>query len=184
VDAWGAVAGDGKGHRFVVFALMDAEAGAGPEAEVHEKSEELGILFVDAHYLVGTADFGFRKAQSTMFAAEFLHAAEKRDAVGAAAVAAEAFEQQFGDFGRDSVLEAFGFFVSAGPFEADYVSEQFLCEAVAQDEVLGRIDTKLVDQAVFLWIVHDVWPIALSPRVKGFVHPQSWYVDFSPVTVE
>jgi ABC-type transport system substrate-binding protein len=54
----------------------------------------------------------------------------------------------------------------------------------AQDEVLGKIDTKMVDQAVFLWIVHDVWPIALSPRVKGFVHPQSWYVDFSPVSVE
>jgi peptide/nickel transport system substrate-binding protein len=57
-------------------------------------------------------------------------------------------------------------------------------EGPAQDAVLGKIDTKLVDQAVFLWIVHDVWPIALSPRVKGFVHPQSWYVDFSPVTVE
>ena len=54
----------------------------------------------------------------------------------------------------------------------------------AQDELLGKIDTQLVDQAVFLWIVHDVWPTALSPRVKGFVHPQSWYVDFSPVSVE
>ncbi len=30
VDARGAVAGDGEGHGFVVFALMDAEAGAGP----------------------------------------------------------------------------------------------------------------------------------------------------------
>ncbi len=72
-----------------------------------------------------------------MFAAKLLHAAEEGDAVGAAAVAAEAFEQQVGDLGRDSVLEAFGFFVSAGPFEADYVGEQFFCEAVAQDEMLG-----------------------------------------------
>ncbi len=54
----------------------------------------------------------------------------------------------------------------------------------AQDELLAKIDTKLVDQAVFLWIAHDVWPTALSPRVKGFVHAQSWYVDFSPVSVE
>jgi peptide/nickel transport system substrate-binding protein len=54
----------------------------------------------------------------------------------------------------------------------------------AQDELLGKIDTVLVDQADFLYIVHDMWPTALSPRVKGFVHPQSWYVDFSPVTVE
>ena len=123
VDAWGAVTGDGKGHRFVVVALMDAEAGAGPEAEVHEEFEKLRILFVDAHYLVGTAHFGFGEADGTVFAAEFLHAAEERDAVRAAAVAAEAFEQQIRNLGRDSVLEAFGFFVSTGPFEADYVGE-------------------------------------------------------------
>jgi hypothetical protein len=35
------------------------------------------------------------------------------------------------------VLEAFGFFVSAGPFEADYVGEQFFREAMTQDEMLG-----------------------------------------------
>jgi hypothetical protein len=35
-----------------------------------------------------------------------------------------------------------------------------------------------------LWIAHDVCPNALSPRVKGFIHAQSWYVDFSPVSVE
>jgi len=35
VDAGWAVSGDGEGHSFVVFALMDAEAGAGSEAEVH-----------------------------------------------------------------------------------------------------------------------------------------------------
>jgi hypothetical protein len=42
----------------------------------------------------------------------------------------------------------------------------------------------MVDQAYFVWIVHDVWPTALSPRGKGFVHPKSWYVDFPPVRVE
>jgi ABC-type transport system substrate-binding protein len=54
----------------------------------------------------------------------------------------------------------------------------------AQDALLGKIDTIMVDQAYFLYIAHDVWPTALSPKVKGFVHPQSWYVDFSPVSVE
>ena len=54
----------------------------------------------------------------------------------------------------------------------------------AQDELLAKLDTKLVDEAVFLWVAHDVWPTALSPWVKGFVYPQSWYVDFSPVRVE
>ena len=35
-----------------------------------------------------------------------------------------------------------------------------------------------------MWVVHDVWPNAISSKVKGYVHPKSWYVDFSPVTVE
>ena len=52
------------------------------------------------------------------------------------------------------------------------------------DRILARIDTQMVNQAYFVWIVHDVWPTALSPKVKGYVHPRSWYVDFSPVTVE
>ena len=34
-----------------------------------------------------------------------------------------------------------------------------------------------------VWFVHDVWPNAISGKVKGYVHPKSWYVDFSPVTV-
>ena len=28
-----------------------------------------------------------------------------------------------------------------------------------------------------------MWPNAISGKVKGYVHPKSWYVDFSPVTV-
>ncbi len=51
------------------------------------------------------------------------------------------------------------------------------------DKVLARINTHMVDQAVFVWFVHDVWPNAISSKVKGYVHPKSWYVDFSPVTV-
>ena len=51
------------------------------------------------------------------------------------------------------------------------------------DKVLAKINTKMVDDAVFVWVVHDVWPNAISSKVKGYVHPKSWYVDFSPVTV-
>jgi peptide/nickel transport system substrate-binding protein len=51
------------------------------------------------------------------------------------------------------------------------------------DKVLARINTRMVDEAVFVWVVHDVWPNAISSKVKGYVHPKSWYVDFSPVTV-
>ena len=51
------------------------------------------------------------------------------------------------------------------------------------DKVLAKINTRMVDEAVFVWVVHDVWPNAISGKVKGYVHPKSWYVDFSPITV-
>jgi peptide/nickel transport system substrate-binding protein len=51
------------------------------------------------------------------------------------------------------------------------------------DKVLAKINTRMVDEAVFVWVVHDVWPNAISSKVKGYVHPKSWYVDFSPITV-
>jgi peptide/nickel transport system substrate-binding protein len=56
-------------------------------------------------------------------------------------------------------------------------------DPAALDKVLARINTRMVDEAVFVWVVHDVWPNAISSKVKGYVHPKSWYVDFSPVTV-
>jgi peptide/nickel transport system substrate-binding protein len=35
-----------------------------------------------------------------------------------------------------------------------------------------------------VFIVHDLNPRALSPRVKNFKQAQSWYQDFTQVTVE
>lgn len=60
----------------------------------------------------------------------------------------------------------------------------------ALDAVPARINTEMVDDAVFVWFVHDVWPNAISARVQGYVRPGgwpeswpgSWYVDVSPVT--
>jgi hypothetical protein len=40
-----------------------------------------------------------------------------------------------------------------------------------------------VDDAAFLYVAHDVGPRAMSPKIKGFVQPKSWFVDFSPVTM-
>lgn len=47
------------------------------------------------------------------------------------------------------------------------------------DEVPARINTRMADEAVFVWFVHNMWPNAISSKVKGDVHPESWYVDFS-----
>ena len=53
-----------------------------------------------------------------------------------------------------------------------------------QDALLAQLHAHMVDQATWLWVVHDLNPRALSPKVKGFVPPQSWYADFTTVTVE
>ncbi len=53
-----------------------------------------------------------------------------------------------------------------------------------QNEILAQLHTKLVDDAVWIWIVKDLNPRALGKKVRGFVPPQSWYVDLTPVYKE
>jgi peptide/nickel transport system substrate-binding protein len=43
---------------------------------------------------------------------------------------------------------------------------------------------RLVDNPPWLYIVHDLNPRALSPKVKGFLSPQSWFVDLTLVSVQ
>jgi peptide/nickel transport system substrate-binding protein len=51
------------------------------------------------------------------------------------------------------------------------------------DRLVGEAHALLVDEAAWLYIVHDLNPRALSPRVTGFVPAQSWFQDFTHVTV-
>ncbi len=53
-----------------------------------------------------------------------------------------------------------------------------------QDELLAKLHAAIVDEAMWVWVVHDLNPRALSPKVKGFVQAQSWFQDLSPVYVE
>jgi peptide/nickel transport system substrate-binding protein len=41
----------------------------------------------------------------------------------------------------------------------------------------------VVEDAGRVFIVHDLNPRALSPRVKGFVQAQSWFQDLTPISV-
>jgi peptide/nickel transport system substrate-binding protein len=43
---------------------------------------------------------------------------------------------------------------------------------------------RLVDNPPWLYIVHDLNPRAMSPKVKGFVSPQSWFADLTLVSVQ
>jgi ABC-type transport system substrate-binding protein len=43
---------------------------------------------------------------------------------------------------------------------------------------------RLVDNPPWLFIVHDLNPRAMSSRVRGFVSPQSWFVDLTLVSLQ
>jgi peptide/nickel transport system substrate-binding protein len=52
-------------------------------------------------------------------------------------------------------------------------------EAQVRDETLGKLHELLIDDAPWIFVVHDLNPRAMSPKVKGFVPPQSWFVDLT-----
>jgi peptide/nickel transport system substrate-binding protein len=49
--------------------------------------------------------------------------------------------------------------------------------------LLEKLNERMNDQAVMIWVAHDVNPRALSPKVHGFVQAQSWFQDLTPITV-
>jgi peptide/nickel transport system substrate-binding protein len=49
---------------------------------------------------------------------------------------------------------------------------------------LRKAHERLVDNPPWLYIVHDLNPRAMSPKVKGFVSPQSWFVDLTLVSMQ
>ena len=53
-----------------------------------------------------------------------------------------------------------------------------------QNKKLADLHTYLVDQAMWIFVVHDMNPRALSSRVKGFVSAQNWYQDLAPVDLK
>jgi len=53
-----------------------------------------------------------------------------------------------------------------------------------RDKALAELHAASVDDAAFLYVAHDVAPRAMSPKIKNFVQPKSWFVDFSPVTMQ
>ncbi len=57
-------------------------------------------------------------------------------------------------------------------------------EIEAQNRVLARLHTRLVDQAMWLWVVHDTNPRGLSRRVQNFTQAQSWMQDLTPIRMQ
>src|ERR1041384_7988283 len=56
-------------------------------------------------------------------------------------------------------------------------------EPAARDKALAALHERSVDEAAFLWVAHDVGPRAMTPKIKSFVQPKIWFVDFSTMTM-
>jgi ABC-type transport system substrate-binding protein len=50
-------------------------------------------------------------------------------------------------------------------------------------ELLTKLNQEMNAEAAMIFVVHDVNPRALSPKVKGFVQAQNWFQDLTPVSV-
>ena len=57
-------------------------------------------------------------------------------------------------------------------------------DPAARDAALAKLHAAGVDEALFIWVAHDVSPRAMSTKVKGFVQPQSWFVDLKTVSIQ
>ena len=51
-------------------------------------------------------------------------------------------------------------------------------DAAERDAALARLHARLVEEACFLWVVHDVSPRAISARISGYAAPNGFYVDW------
>ncbi len=54
----------------------------------------------------------------------------------------------------------------------------------ARDAALAKLHARIVEEAPFVWIAHDVGPRAMSPKVKNVVQPKSWFIDIATMTLE
>jgi ABC-type transport system substrate-binding protein len=68
-------------------------------------------------------------------------------------------------------------------YDALITRAQTSFDPAARDAALAELHARSVDDALFIWIAHDVNPRGISPRVHGVVQPQSWYIDLGSVTV-
>jgi ABC-type transport system substrate-binding protein len=53
-----------------------------------------------------------------------------------------------------------------------------------RDAALARLHARIVEEAPFVWIAHDVGPRAMSAKVKNVVQPRSWFIDIATMTMD
>lgn len=57
-------------------------------------------------------------------------------------------------------------------------------DGAERDTALAALHKRIVEEAPFLWVAHDVGPRAMAAKVKGVVQPKSWFIDIAPMTLD
>jgi peptide/nickel transport system substrate-binding protein len=74
-------------------------------------------------------------------------------------------------------------FINDPEFDKLVATVRTAFDPTERDKALAALHERSVDEAAFLWVAHDVGPRAMTPKIKGFVQPKSWFVDFSTMTI-
>lgn len=53
-----------------------------------------------------------------------------------------------------------------------------------RDAILAKVHAREVDDAAFLWVVHDVAPRAMATKVKGYVQARNWFQSLTSTYIE
>jgi peptide/nickel transport system substrate-binding protein len=67
--------------------------------------------------------------------------------------------------------------------DRDLHEAQQAFDLAAFNEAMAKAHARVVDDAAFLYVVHDTNPRALSKRVSGFVQPRNWFADFTSISL-
>ena len=57
-------------------------------------------------------------------------------------------------------------------------------DAAGRDAALAKLHARIVEEAPFVWVAHDVGPRAMSTKIKGVVQPQSWFIDIATMSMD
>jgi peptide/nickel transport system substrate-binding protein len=74
-------------------------------------------------------------------------------------------------------------YINNPEFDALVTKARQTFDPATRDALLAELHAASVDDAAFLYVAHDVAPRAMSPKIKNFVQPKSWFVDFSPISM-
>jgi len=110
-----------------------------------------------------------------------LHAGMIYDLAGNQKEAGKRFEHAYKlDSSALRVVEAYGSWLSRNATAKEALA---IFEDEPRTKLLIRMHEIVNEDAARVFIVHDLNPRALSPRLKGFVQAQSWFQDLTPIEV-